>query len=360
MRTVVALSGGVDSALAAARLKASGADLLAVHLRTGVEAEGQAAGGARSCCGLDDARDARAVAHALEIPFYVVDVADAFRMVLDDFQQSYASGRTPNPCILCNRYVKFGRLLEIARGLGAQRVATGHYAQVQRNDRGRYELRKGADASKDQSYVLCTLTQEQLAAAVFPLGADLKSDVRAEAAQRGLDVAAKPDSQELCFVPAQGGHRAWLREQTPESFRAGAFVDAGGVVVGQHDGAVGFTTGQRRGLPALGTPHYVSGVDVPAGTVRIEPRAALLHRTVDASQAHWISEAPLPAGTRRRVQVRIRHAGPATDAELQVLAEDRVRFVFDEPVFAAARGQAAVAYEDARVLLGATIEEALA
>ena len=354
MRIVAAISGGVDSAVAAARLVEAGADVIGLHLRTGVEAEGAAAGGARSCCGADDARDARAVADALVIPFYVVDVREAFATVIEDFVAAYAAGRTPSPCVLCNQRVKFGRLVEIAQGLGAGVVATGHYARTEAGPEGRQRLLRSADASKDQTYMLFRLSQEQLGAARFPLGDTAKGDVRAEARRRGLLIHDKPDSQELCFTPQ--GPRVFLKERAPEVFVPGPFVD-GEREVGTHDGAVGYTIGQRRGLPAVGTPRYVTDVDPAAGRVVMGSREDLLDRTVRFGDVNWI-EVPdaEAAGLPRRVQARIRHAGDPSPGTLQMTNTGELAVVFDEPVFAPAPGQALVAYVDDAVLCGGTIE----
>ncbi len=355
MRVIAALSGGVDSAVAAARLVREGHDVLGVHLRTGVEADGQSAGGARSCCGADDARDARQVASRLGIPFYVVDVADAFAAVTADFVAAYAKGATPNPCVVCNKEVKFGRLVEIAHGLGAERVATGHYARIETRADGRQRLLRAIDPSKDQSYVLYPLSQAQLGAAMFPLGDTAKREIRAEAEVLGLHVAGKPDSQDLCFVPG-GDYRRYLKEHAPNVLVAGDVVDASGAVVGQHDGAAGFTIGQRRGLPAVGEPRYVTDVDAEGGKVTIVQRDDLMMRTVGVVQLNWIDQDEPDVGAAFRVQARIRHAGGSTAAELRVQRHGQVEVVFDEPVFAPARGQALVAYlEDDAILCGGTI-----
>jgi tRNA-specific 2-thiouridylase len=356
MRILAAVSGGVDSAVAAARLKADGADVVAVHLRTGAEADGAATGGARSCCGAEDARDARGVAAALDLPFYVVDVAPAFAGVIDEFAREYAAGRTPIPCVRCNTDVKFGRLLEIARGLGAERVATGHYARTARDPGGRWRLLRAEDERKDQTYMLHQLDQDQLAAACFPLGATRKEDVRRQARALGLDVADKPDSQELCFVPP-GGPRPYLRARDPAGSVPGPFVDEAGREVGRHDGALGFTLGQRRGLPALGEARYVTRVDPGAGRVEIGPRSALLRRAARVDRVNWIDRPPPPAGTRLDVGARHRHAAALRPAALEVLGPGGVRVTWPEPVFALTPGQALVAYDGASVLCGGTIAE---
>lgn len=355
MRVLAALSGGVDSAVAAARLVRAGRDVVGVHLRTGVESDGESAGGARSCCGADDARDARQVAGALDIPFYVVDVADAFLQVTDDFVAAYAAGETPNPCVICNKYVKFGRLLEIARGLGAARVATGHYARVSDAPGGRRRLQRAVDPSKDQSYVLYSLSQEQLAAAEFPLGGTPKSEIREEARRLAIHVADKRDSQDLCFVPG-GDYRAYLRENAPDALVPGEFVDSDGAVIGRHEGAAGFTIGQRKGLPAVGEPRYVADVRASDGQVTVAARQELMRQYVGVVDVNWIETDAPPEGTSVRIEARIRHASSAKPAALRVLAGGAVEVRFDEPVFAPARGQALVAYvEDQVVLCGGRI-----
>ena len=361
MRFLMALSGGVDSAVAAARLQRQGHELIGVHLRTGVEADGEAAGGSRSCCGADDARDARQVAAMLGIPFYVVDVEGVFAGVIDAFVKAYAEGNTPNPCVICNKTVKFGRLREIAHSLGAERVATGHYARTAVAPTGRQRLLRAVDPRKDQSYVLYALDQSQLAAASFPLGESAKDDVRVEAAELGFPVAGKPDSQDLCFVP-RGDYREYLREHAPNVLVPGDVVDETGSVVGQHSGAAGFTVGQRRGLPALGERRYVSDVDARGGRVTIAPRGALLMDRVWAFDMNWIDEPAPTDATERRVEVKVRSASPAVAATLITGTTEgdegsggTVSIVFDEPIFAPAPGQAVVAYVDQAVLCGGVL-----
>jgi len=354
MRVLAAISGGVDSAVAAARLQREGADVVGVHLRTGVEGDGEAAGGARSCCGADDARDARGVAARLGIPFYVVDVREAFAGVVAEFVSEYAAGRTPIPCVRCNTDVKFGRLREIASGLGAEAVATGHYARTERGDDGRWRLLRAADERKDQTYMLFQLDQEQLAAARFPLGATAKDEVRAEARALGFAVADKPDSQELCFV-SSAGHRAFLASRAPDQVVPGAFVDPEGREVGRHAGALGFTRGQRKGLPALGEPRYVSNVEPEAGRVTIAPRGSLMQTDVRAGDVNWIACPPPAAGSGFEALARHRHAAPLRPARLTALADGGLAVHFRDPVFALTAGQALVAYEGERVLCGGTI-----
>lgn len=362
MRIVVALSGGVDSAVAAARLRRDGANVVAVHYRTGSVADDPAAPATgRACCGIDDARDARAVAARLGLPFYVVDASDAFRReVVDDFVAAYAAGRTPNPCIRCNQHVKFGRLDAFARAVGASAVATGHYARTAPGPGGRVRLLRGVDPAKDQSYVLYGLDAAQRAAARFPLGASTKAEVRAEARALGLPVAEKPDSQELCFVPG-GDPRAVLHALAPDLRRPGPVVDGHGVERGRHDGAAGFTVGQRRGLGiASAAPLYVTEVAPAEARVTVGPRAALLRRHVRTEPLHWVDVDPEAgrATAPHRVVARVRHAGAPVGARLDVDAEGRGVLTFDEPVFAPAPGQACVAYVGDAVLCGAPILDA--
>jgi tRNA-specific 2-thiouridylase len=360
VRIVAALSGGVDSAVAAARLRDEGADVVGVHYRTGVEsAHASAAARSRSCCGADDARDARAVAAALGVPFYVLDVSEAFSSaVLDAFVAAHAEGRTPNPCVDCNRRVKFGRLADLARGFGAEAVATGHYARLCRGEGGRPRLLRGVDARKDQSYVLAGLGVEQLSRARFPLGGSTKEEVRAEARARGLPVAEKPDSQELCFVPG-GDHRAVLAERAPGLLREGDLVDAAGNVLGRHAGAAGFTLGQRRGhRVAAASALHVTAVDARANVVTLGPRQACLRRTVTVSGLNALDADPAAwaEGEAHEVEARVRHAQPVVAATATRVAPGLVEATFSEPVFAPAAGQAFVAYRGDAVLFAGTLE----
>ena len=364
MRVLCALSGGVDSAVAAARLKAGGADVLGVHYRTGATAaDPGAAGSSRSCCGADDARDARATAAVLGIPFYVVDVSDAFLSdVVGGFVAAYARGRTPNPCVACNGSVKFGRLRELAGAFSAQAVATGHYARTAPRADGGTRLLRGVDPRKDQSYVLASLTQDQLSIARFPLGDSRKEDVRAEARARGLPVADKPDSQELCFVP-DGDLRGALFALAPSLARKGDVVHADGRVLGRHDGAAGFTVGQRRGVGvAAAAPLHVVAVDPAAARVTLGPREACLARRVRVERPNWIDEPPPPPGEERalRVEARIRHAAAPLAATLSARGDGTLDVVFDEPAFAPAPGQLLVAYRDQAVLVAGEIGSAVA
>jgi tRNA-specific 2-thiouridylase len=266
MRVLVAMSGGVDSSVAAARMVDAGHDVVGVHLALSA-APGTLRTGARGCCSKEDASDARRVADILEIPFYVWDFADRFKEdVIDDFVSAYARGETPNPCVRCNERIKFSALAARALALGFAAVATGHYARL---SDGR--LRRAVDRDKDQSYVLGVLTAEQLRHAVFPIGDTPKPQIRAEAARRGLAVADKPDSHDICFIPS-GDTRAFLGARI--GIRRGAVVDAGGTVLAEHDGVHGFTIGQRKGLGIAGPgpdgrPRYVTAIDANTATVHV-------------------------------------------------------------------------------------------
>lgn len=272
MRVLVAMSGGVDSSVAAARMVDAGHDVVGVHLALS-SAPGTLRTGSRGCCSKEDAGDARRVADVLDIPFYVWDFADRFKEdVVDDFVSSYARGETPNPCVRCNERIKFSALAARAIALGFDAVATGHYARL---SGGR--LRRAVDADKDQSYVLAVLTADQLRHAVFPIGDTPKPQIREEAARRGLAVAEKPDSHDICFIPS-GDTRAFLGARI--GVRRGTVVDAGGTVLAEHEGVHGFTVGQRKGLGiagpgADGQPRYVTGIDAETGTVQVGNAADL-------------------------------------------------------------------------------------
>ncbi len=258
----------------------------------------------------------------------------------------------------CNRAVKLGRLDEVARGLGAEAVATGHYARVERSLHGRLRLRRAVDLRKDQTYVLHALAQEQLARACFPLAALTKDEVRREAARRGLPVASKPDSQELCFVP-DGDLRGYLVRTPQGRGLPGAFVEASGAEVGRHEGAAGFTRGQRRGLPALGRPRYVTAVEPEAGLVRLGEREDLLDPGVEVNGLNWVDEPEPPPGSRYDVLVQVRHAQVPVPGALEVSGRGCARVLFAEPVYAAAPGQALVAYRADAVLCGGPIARVL-
>ncbi len=350
MRVLAAMSGGVDSAVAAARAVDAGHEVVGVHLALS-ETPAALRGGSRGCCSKEDAGDARRAADVLDIPFYVWDFAARFTEdVVDDFVASYAAGQTPNPCLRCNEKIKFAALLDRALGLGFDAVCTGHYAQLVDGS-----LRRAVDEDKDQSYVLAVLTPHQLAHALFPIGDTPKAQVRAEAARRGLRVADKPDSHDICFIPS-GDTRAFLSARI--GVRPGAVVDdVTGEELARHDGVHGFTVGQRKGLgvdaPAPdGRPRYVLGIEPVSGTVRVGPADALDVRTIEAARPVWGSgRAP---GARFRCVAQVRAHGGLAAATAEPSAGG-LRVELDEPLRGVAPGQAVALYEGDTVLGSATI-----
>jgi tRNA-uridine 2-sulfurtransferase len=345
------MSGGVDSATAAARAAEAGHEVTGVHLALS-ENPSSYRTGARGCCTLEDARDARRAADVIGIPFYVWDMAERFRRdVVEDFVAEYAAGRTPNPCLRCNEKIKFAAVLDRAVALGFDAVCTGHYARLEDG-----ALRRAADPGKDQSYVLAVLTEQQLSRSMFPLGNTKKEQVRREAAERGLAVADKPDSHDVCFI-ADGDTRGFLRNKLGQV--PGTIVDLDGVPVGEHDGTFGFTIGQRRGLrvghPAPdGEPRYVLDIEPVTRTVTIGPKAALDVDEITGERPVWTGcPAPAPGETRRCLVQLSAHGRPAECVAWVAGGELRVRL--RRPARGVARGQAAVLYDGDRVLGSATI-----
>ena len=348
MKALVAMSGGVDSAVAAALLVDAGHEVTGVHLKLAdVPIEQQVPG--HGCCTLDDAQDARRTAQVLGIPFYVWDMSELFaRTVVDPFAAAYASGRTPNPCVECNRSVKYAALLDRALRLGFDALATGHHARVIEHN-GRRRLLRGADVQKDQSYVLYVATQEQLARSLFPVGALTKAEVREEAARRGLRVASKPDSYDVCFIP-DGDTASYLARRLP--VLPGAVVGTDGARLGSHDGTWRFTVGQRRGLGLHSHERrYVADLDAAGGTVVVGPRTALRSDWVELRDLNWTAGVA-PAG---EVLAQVRAHGATTPATIE---GDRVRFAV--PVEALAPGQSCVLYapDDDECLGGGVIDAA--
>jgi len=352
-RVVVAMSGGVDSSLAAALVVERGAEAIGVTLHL--------AGGASRCCSLADADDARRVAERLGMRFYVANYRERFeREVIEPFADAYLAGRTPIPCVVCNKRFKFDYLLERARVFGADRVASGHYARIDDDpETGLRRLRCAADRSKDQSYFLFQLDQAQLRALEFPLGELTKQAVRERARVLGLATADKAESQEICFVP-DGDYARVVEQIRPGALPgAGDVVDGDGRVLARHAGVHRFTVGQRRGLGLAGPQRrYVTRVDAANNRVVVGPEEALSTRTACVSGVSWVSGQAPPPGTRARVRVRYRHEG--APASLEPGPGDRVRVHFDDPVRAVAPGQAAVFYAADVVLGGGWLGDAQA
>lgn len=352
MKALIAMSGGVDSSIAAYLMKKAGWDCIGATMKLFSNEEAGLAEG-HVCCSLSDVFDARSVANRLQIPYFVFNFQDDFRRcVIDEFVRSYLNGLTPNPCIECNRRLKFGRLLRRAEELGCDCVATGHYARIEKSC-GRHLLKKGLDESKDQSYVLCTLTQKQLAMLNFPLGAMKKSEVRAMAAQLGFVNAKKHDSQDICFAP-DGDYAKTIERIRGCVLPRGKFTDADGCELGKHRGLARYTIGQRKGLGlSFGEPRYVVALHPEENTVVLGAEKELWSRTLLAANFNWIAgQAP---AERLRLKVKIRYRQPEQWAEVEPLGTDKVRLVFDEPQRAAAPGQYAVLYDGDCVAGGGVI-----
>ena len=348
------MSGGVDSSLAAKLMIDSGFDCIGCTMKLyhnqdiGIE-------NTRSCCSLNDTEDARSVCYKLGMPYYVFNFTDNFRKkVIDKFVQSYEDGITPNPCIDCNRYLKFDKLYNRAKILGCDYIATGHYARIEKQN-GKFLLKKAFDQTKDQSYVLYSLTQEQLSHTMFPLGNMLKSDVRKLAEESGFVNADKPDSQDICFVP-NGDYVKFLEQYTQTRYPHGEFVSADGKVLGRHKGTVRYTVGQRKGLGiSFNEPMYVKNIDTANNQV-VLCRENELYTTEAAVQVfNWISgEEPK---SEIRCKVKIRYRRPEQWAVVIPKADKTVQIVFDEPQLAITPGQAAVLYDGDVVLGGGTISK---
>ena len=355
MRAMIAMSGGVDSSVAALLMKRAGYDCAGVTMRL-YRSPGMEQGSTKSCCSDADEEDAAYVCWQLGIPFESLCCTKEFeKAVIGNFIREYETGRTPNPCIVCNRCLKFDRLLEFARERGFDCLATGHYARIAREaGSGRWQLRKARDESKDQSYVLYMLSQEQLARLRFPLGELSKAEVRAIAEGAGLVTASKYESQDICFIP-DGDYGAFLERWTGRRDPEGEIRDLNGCVIGRHRGAVRYTIGQRRGLGvAAEQPLYVVAKDMEKHTVTVGPESALYSRELTASDFNWLS---IPEPDRpRRVTARTRYRQRENGATVRPLEGSRVRLVFDRPQRAITPGQAIVLYDGDLVLGGGTIE----
>jgi len=359
MRIVVAMSGGVDSSVAAALLAEEGHEVIGLSMQLYDQSEGQTAFG--SCCSLDDLHDARRVAAALDIPHYIMNFERQFNeQVVSNFVHEYIAGRTPLPCAHCNSDLKFATLLDRARGLGADAVATGHYARVRRDAAsGRAVLSRGVDPAKDQSYFLFSLTQDQLLRAVFPVGDRSKDAVRDYARRRRLPVADKPDSQEICFVP-DDDYAAFVGRHAPDAAGDGAIVAEDGRVLGSHAGIHHFTVGQRKGLglgssaaAASGAPLYVLQLRQADRQVVVGPKSALERTSLTASGVNWIAGLP---SAPIRVGAQIRHRHHAAPATIRPLPDGRAEAVFDTPQVAVTPGQSVVFYDGSDVIGGGWIE----
>lgn len=368
---VVAMSGGVDSSVAAALLKRQGYNCIGAFMRLGHDPippaggtggnsacppENTAAprqGHPQGCCSTHDAADARYVAGLLGIPFYALNFQNDFNGIIDYFVREYNRGRTPNPCVRCNEYLKFGKLARYARAIGADYVATGHYARIHHAADGQVQIWRGVDPAKDQSYVLFGVPADELPRMLLPIGDYPKSRVRELAREFGLPVHDKPDSQEICFVP-DNDYARLVRKQTPGAIRPGEVIDAAGRVIGSHGGHQHFTVGQRKGVGvALGYPIYVTAIDPQTNTVRVGPRESLLRRRLVAREVNWLGRPPTEPVS---CTAKIRYNSPPTPAIARLTGADELTVEFERSVAAITPGQAVACYDGERLLGGGWID----
>ncbi len=354
-RVVVGMSGGVDSSVAAWLLKKQGYDVIGVTMQIWQDEEPDLQEENGGCCGLSAVDDARRVAAALEIPYYVMNFKKEFQQnVIDYFTGEYLNGRTPNPCIACNRYVKWEALLERSLSIGAEYIATGHYARVEQLPNGRYTLRRSATLAKDQTYALYNLTQEQLKRTLMPVGVYSKDEIRAMAEEIGLLVADKPDSQDICFVP-DGDYARFIKETSGQDIPEGNFVTPDGKVLGRHKGIIHYTVGQRKGLGlALGYPAFVLEIRPGTNEVVIGTYEESLTRTLRARQLNFMTVEDLTEPVRVFAKIRYNHKGAWCTVEKT--GKDEILCTFDEPIRAVTPGQAVVLYDGEYVMGGGTIQ----
>jgi tRNA-specific 2-thiouridylase len=353
-RVIAAMSGGVDSSVTAALLQEQGHDVVGLFMRNGVTHK-DADTRHQGCCSVEDSMDARRAASELDIPFYAINFKEDFGELIDHFVDEYNKGRTPNPCVRCNRTLKFGELMEYADEIGASKVATGHYVRLDQKD-GRYRLRRGKDDYKDQSYVLFNLTQEQLSRSLFPLGELEKERVREIADDMDLGVADKPDSTEICFVPGQD-YSEVLEDKTPEELEEGPIYNTDGEQLGTHPGHQHFTIGQRRGLGiAVGEPRYVVEIDPDENAVIVGPRDETFDDTCVAKELNWVSMPEPEPDEPIEADVQIRYNSDAEPAICRRTGADELHIEFRDPQHAISPGQAAVIYQGDTVLGGGWVD----
>lgn len=353
-KVVIGMSGGVDSSVAAHLLKEAGYDVIGVTMQIWQDEDQCSLEENGGCCGLSAVDDARRVANQLDIPYYVMNFKQQFREnVMDYFVDEYLNGRTPNPCIACNRYVKWESLLDRSLSIGADYIATGHYARVVQLENGRYALKKSATAAKDQTYALYNLTQKQLSHTIMPVGEYTKDEIRAIAAKIGLNVANKPDSQEICFV-SDDNYAGFIEDYTGKKIKPGNFVDLNGKVLGKHQGIIHYTVGQRKGLGiALGKPAFVVAIRPETNEVVIGTNEDVFCNTLIANRLNAMSVEKFTDGMELTAKIRYNHEG--AKCRIYVTGEDELRVEFDEPQRAITPGQAVVFYDGEIVAGGGTI-----